>query len=60
MDKMKVTYEAMLALAAEMILDEAVLKYRTDQIYRGIDNALATGDEDTFYRLTEQLNAIKH
>lgn len=60
MDKMKVTYEAMLALAAEMILDKAVLKYRTDQIYRDIDNALAAGDEDTFYRLTKQLNEIQH
>ncbi|QAY66146.1 IDEAL domain-containing protein [Paenibacillus protaetiae] len=60
MDKMKVTYEAMLSLAAEMILDDAILKYRTDKIYLAIDHALASGDEDTFYRLTKQLNEIKH
>ncbi|MBD2869677.1 IDEAL domain-containing protein [Paenibacillus arenilitoris] len=59
MDKMKVTYEAMLGLAAEFVLDEAVLKFRTNQIYDDIDKALAAGDEDTFYRLAKQLNALK-
>ncbi|WP_339202873.1 IDEAL domain-containing protein [Paenibacillus sp. FSL K6-3182] len=59
MDKMKVTYEAMLGLAAEFVLDEAVLKFQTNQIYTAIDKALASGDEDTFYRLAKQLNALK-
>lgn len=59
MDKMKVTYEAMLGLAAEFVLDEAVLKFQTNQIYSEIDKALAAGDEDTFYRLAKQLNALK-
>ncbi|MUT65463.1 IDEAL domain-containing protein [Paenibacillus sp. NEAU-GSW1] len=59
MDKMKVTYEAMLGLAAEMVLDEAVLKFRTEQIYKAIDQALSSGDEDTFYRLAKQLNDMK-
>ncbi|GGG58385.1 MULTISPECIES: IDEAL domain-containing protein [Paenibacillus] len=59
MDKMKVTYEAMLGLAAEMVLDEAVLKFRTEQTYKAIDQALASGDEDTFYRLAKQLNEMK-
>ncbi|GLX68959.1 IDEAL domain-containing protein [Paenibacillus glycanilyticus] len=59
MDKMKVAYEAMLGLAAEMVLDEAVHKFRSDQIYKAIDQALAIGDEDTFYRLAAQLNDLK-
>ncbi|OMF33839.1 IDEAL domain-containing protein [Paenibacillus sp. FSL H8-0548] len=59
MDKMKVTYEAMLGLAAEFVLDDAVLKFQTSRIYDGIDKALAAGDEDTFYRLAKQLNALK-
>ncbi|MDU5951155.1 MAG: IDEAL domain-containing protein, partial [Paenibacillus macerans] len=33
MDQMKVTYEAMLGLAAEMIWDEALRKHRSEQIY---------------------------
>lgn len=59
MDKMKMTYEAMLGLAAEMVLDEAVLKYRTESLHRAIDHALSSGDEDTFYRLVRQLNELK-
>ena len=59
MDKMKVTYEAMLGLIAEMVLDEAVLRFQTKQIHSEIDKALASGDQDTFYRLTKQLNELK-
>lgn len=59
MDKMKVTYEAMLGLAAEMVLDDAVLKFQTNQIHEAIDKALAAGDEDMFYRLVKQLNALQ-
>ncbi|NIK77622.1 uncharacterized protein YpiB (UPF0302 family) [Paenibacillus castaneae] len=59
MDNMKVTYEAMLGLAAELVLDDAVLKFQTEQIHSAIDKALAAGDEDTFYRLAKQLNALK-
>ncbi|MBW7473424.1 IDEAL domain-containing protein [Paenibacillus oenotherae] len=58
MDKMKVTYEVMLGLAAEMVLDEAVFKYRSDKLYLAIDNALAAGDKDTFRRLTEELKTL--
>lgn len=58
MDKMKVTYEAMLGLAAELVLDEAVLKFQTEKLSHAIDEALACGDEDTFYRLVKQLNEL--
>lgn len=57
-DKMKVTYEAMLALAAEMVLDEALRAYRKERIYAEIDRALEAGDEDGFLRLTEELKTI--
>ncbi|CAM3971423.1 IDEAL domain-containing protein [Paenibacillus alkaliterrae] len=59
MDKMKVSYEAMLGLVAEFVLDEAVLKFQTNQINTAIDKALAAGDEDTFYRLAKQLHELK-
>ncbi|MBJ6363549.1 IDEAL domain-containing protein [Paenibacillus sp. GCM10012307] len=59
MDKMKVTYETMLALAAEMLLDDAVVKFRTERLYQAIDTALAAGDEDTFRRLTDELKSIQ-
>ncbi|BFH69283.1 IDEAL domain-containing protein [Paenibacillus dendritiformis] len=59
MDKMKVTYEAMLSLTAEMIWDDAIRKYRTERIYEEIDKALAAGDETTFRSLTEELKTLQ-
>lgn len=59
MDKMKVTYEAMLSLAAEMVLDEAVFKFQTEQLSNAIDKALADGDEDTFHRLVKRMNELQ-
>ncbi|AJY77151.1 IDEAL domain-containing protein [Paenibacillus beijingensis] len=59
MDKMKLNYETMLGLAAEMILDEAILKYRTEKLYAAIDSALEQGDEDTFRRLSSEWSALK-
>lgn len=58
MDKMKVTYEAMLGLTAEMVLDEALRKYRTEQIYEEIDKALASGDRISFRLLTDELKSL--
>jgi uncharacterized protein YpiB (UPF0302 family) len=55
---MKVAYETMLGLAAEMILDEALRKYRTEKLYKAIDDALAQGDAETFRRLTDELKAM--
>ncbi|GIP58216.1 IDEAL domain-containing protein [Paenibacillus woosongensis] len=59
MDQMKVTYEVMLGLAAEMIWDEALRKHRSEQIYSEIDSALAKGDEEAFRALTEELKALE-
>lgn len=57
MDKMKVTYEVMLGLAAEMVWDDALRKQRSEKLYMEIDNALATGDEVAFRNLTDELRA---
>lgn len=58
MDKMKVTYEVMLGLAAEMVWDEALKKYRSEELYKEIDEALATGDEVAFRSLTDELKMM--
>lgn len=55
---MKVAYEAMLGLAAEMVLDEALRKFRTESLYKAIDEALAQGDSATFKKLTDELKAF--
>jgi uncharacterized protein YpiB (UPF0302 family) len=55
---MKVAYETMLGLAAEMVLDEALRKYRTEKIYSAIDDALAQGNSEAFKRLTDELRSL--
>lgn len=56
---MKVAYETLLGLAAEMVLDDALRKHRTEKIYEAIDDALANGDAETFLRLTEELKTLR-
>ncbi|MFB5265950.1 IDEAL domain-containing protein [Paenibacillus terreus] len=58
MDKMKVTYEVMLGLSAELVLDEALRKYKSDKLYREIDEALASKDEVAFRTLTDELKTL--
>ncbi|MGF7049923.1 uncharacterized protein YpiB (UPF0302 family) [Paenibacillus sp. DS2015] len=58
MDNLKVTYEVMLGLAAEMVWDDAVRKYRSEELYREIDQALASGDESAFRHLTDELKSL--
>ncbi|MEC0373275.1 IDEAL domain-containing protein [Paenibacillus chibensis] len=58
MDKMKATYEVMLGLAAEMVWDEALRKHRSEELYREIDRALASGDESAFRNLTDELRLL--
>ncbi|ANS74843.1 hypothetical protein AWM70_09745 [Paenibacillus yonginensis] len=59
MDKMKATYEVMLALAAEMALDEILRKSREEKLYGAIDSALAEGDEVAFRLLTDELKTLQ-
>ncbi|UUZ79428.1 IDEAL domain-containing protein [Paenibacillus sp. P26] len=59
MGKMNVTSDHMLSLFAEMVLDEALRKYKEQFLYREIDAALAKGDETTFLALTTELNSLR-
>ncbi|OXS63809.1 IDEAL domain-containing protein [Bacillus sp. V-88] len=46
------------SLFAEMILDEALLTFRKEQIAQGIDQALCNRNKKEFLRLTEELKEI--
>ncbi|CAG7611521.1 hypothetical protein PAESOLCIP111_01389 [Paenibacillus solanacearum] len=59
MGKMNVTNDIMLGLFAEMVLDEALRKYKEQYLYREIDEALAKGDEQSFFALTAELNTLR-
>jgi len=58
MGKMNVSNDMMLGLFAEMVLDEAVRKYREQFLYKEIDLALANGDEESFLALTTELKSL--
>lgn len=58
MGKMYASYEAMLSLYAEMVLDESIRKYREKHLYEEIDDALANRDERSFLILTEELRSL--
>ncbi|MCA0149464.1 MULTISPECIES: IDEAL domain-containing protein [Rossellomorea] len=47
------------SLFAEMILDEALLTFRKEQIAQGIDQALCKRNKKEFLRLTEELKEIQ-
>lgn len=50
---------SMLSLLAEMVLDEAIYKYRMESLYKRIDEALENKDEASFNRLTTELKQIQ-
>jgi len=58
MGKMNVSSEVMLSLFAEMVWDEAILKFKQEHLYKAIDHALAEGDEASFLALTEELISL--
>ncbi|MCR8847905.1 IDEAL domain-containing protein [Rossellomorea sp. SC111] len=47
------------SLFAEMILDEALLTFRKEQIAQGIDQALCNRNKKEFLRLTGELKEIQ-
>ncbi|TMU87279.1 IDEAL domain-containing protein [Bacillus sp. BHET2] len=47
------------SLFAEMILDEALLKFRKEQLDQKIDQSLRNRNKSEFLRLTEELKQIK-
>lgn len=59
MDKLKVTYEVMLGLVAEMVWDECIRKHRSEMLYIEIDRALASGDKIAFTELTDELKTLE-
>ncbi|NQD68106.1 IDEAL domain-containing protein [Bacillus haikouensis] len=46
------------SLLAEMVLDEALLTFRKEQIAQQIDNSLCNRNKEEFLRLTEELTRI--
>lgn len=58
MGKMYASYEAMLSLYAELVLDESIRKYREKHLYQEIDDALAKRDEKSFLVLTNELRIL--
>ncbi|MFC6332265.1 IDEAL domain-containing protein [Paenibacillus septentrionalis] len=58
-DQMKIQYEAMLGLTAEMILDDAIRSYQRQKLQQAIDESLATGNEEQFYELTKKLQQLE-
>lgn len=58
MGKMYASYEAMLSLYAELVLDDAIRKYREKHLYQEIDDALANRDEQMFLALTNELRSL--
>lgn len=59
MGKMYASYEAMLSLYAELVLDESVRKHKEQLLYTEIDLALAGRDKTKFLALTAELRQLK-
>ncbi|WP_411342901.1 IDEAL domain-containing protein [Paenibacillus sp. WLX1005] len=58
MYKMKVTYEVMLGLAAEMVWDQVLREHRVEELNELIDRALADRDEQAFQQWTNELRSL--
>ncbi|SFJ58803.1 YpiB family protein [Thermoflavimicrobium dichotomicum] len=54
MEKQDLVQDKLLSLFAEILLDQAVLDFQEKQLYKKIDDALATGDREAFLQLSEQ------
>lgn len=58
MDKQNVVQDSLLSLMAEIVLEQSQRAYRKKTLYSQIDEALAKGDEETFFTLTEELKEL--
>lgn len=58
MDKMSMSYETMLGIFAEIVLDDALRAYHRQRLYQEIDEALQRGDQEAFIELTNELKAM--
>ncbi|MCD1260248.1 IDEAL domain-containing protein [Paenibacillus athensensis] len=59
MGKMNVSNDALLALFAEMVWDQAIRNHKEKHLYEEIDSALAKGDQATFLALTSELKTLQ-
>ncbi|MNJ89955.1 hypothetical protein D3C87_75420 [compost metagenome] len=59
MASMKYTYEVMLGLAAEMVLDSSIKQEKIKKLNASIEKALETNDQEAFMRLTEELKELQ-
>lgn len=59
MGKMNITNDALFALFAEMVWDEAIRSQKEKELYKEIDYALAEGNQDRFLTLTFELKALQ-
>ncbi|HEX7055927.1 MAG TPA: IDEAL domain-containing protein [Bacilli bacterium] len=59
MEKMDALNSATLSVIAEMILDDALRKFKEQRLQKEIDRALQTGDKTTFYRLAKELKTLR-
>lgn len=60
MEKQNVVHGSFLGLLAEIVLDEAVRKFKEKRLYQQIDDALSQGDEQQFLLLTSELKQLQH
>jgi uncharacterized protein YpiB (UPF0302 family) len=54
MERQDLVQDHLLSLFAEMLLDQAVRDFQQRDLYKRIDDALATRDEEKFLQLSEQ------
>jgi uncharacterized protein YpiB (UPF0302 family) len=59
MGKMNVSNDALLAVFAEIIWDEALRRCKVDNLYKEIDRALIEGDQESFLVLTSELKLMQ-
>lgn len=60
MEKHDVVHDQLLSLMAEIVLDEAVRNFRKRHLYQEIDEALESGDEIRFMKLTKEWKELHH
>lgn len=58
MEKYDLAQDQLLSLFAEMILDQALRDFQRRELYKKIDDALASRDEQSFLQLSEQWKKI--
>lgn len=46
------------ALAADMVIRQALIEFRVEKLRKEIDDSLANGQKDTFMKLSEELKNL--